>query len=128
MSEYIGERRKYYRLNFELDVRYKFVSQVLQIQQNKFFEGKSNNISIGGILLKGVVPEISYISGLFLGEIRILLYIFLPLQDEPIKAIGELRHIEIVDKNIKLYTMGLEFIEITAENKNRLTEFIVSKI
>ncbi len=128
MGDFVGERRRYYRLTFELDVRYKFVSQMIEIKQDKFYEGKSNNISVGGLLLKGIIPNPEYISRMFLNEIAILTYIFLPRLTEPIKALASLRHIEILDKNINLYNMGIEFTEITNESKNILSEFIISKI
>ncbi len=128
MSEYIGERRRYYRINCELDVRYKFVSQYIEIKQDKFLETKSSNISVGGILIKGIIPDLNYIPHMFLNEIIILLYIFLPRAAEPLKALASLRHLEIVDKSINLFNMGLEFTEITSESKNILSEFILSKI
>lgn len=128
MSEFISERRKYYRINCELDVRYKYVSQFIEIKENKFYESKSNNISVGGLLFNIIIPDPNYIPKMFLGEINIMLYIFLPRQTEAIKALSSLRHIEIINKNINLFSAGVEFTEISSQDKNTLSTFILSKI
>ncbi len=128
MTEFTGERRKYYRINCELDIRYKYVSQFTDIKEAKFQETKSDNVSVGGILFCGVIPDFNYIPKMFLNEISVLIYMFLPRQTEALKALSVLKHLEILNKDIKLFRMGVEFVEISSEHKNILSEFILSKI
>lgn len=128
MSEFFTERRKYYRINCELDIRYKYISQFVEIKESKFLESKSNNISVGGVYFHAILPDINYIPKMFLNEINILVYIFFPREVEPVKAISSLRHISIIDKNINLFGMGVEFTEMSSQDKNALSAFILSKI
>jgi c-di-GMP-binding flagellar brake protein YcgR len=128
MSEFLSERRRYYRINCELDIRYKFISQCVEIKHTNFFEGKSSNISVGGILIKGIIPELSYLPSLFLNEINVIVYIFLPRSSDAIKAIACVRHLEIIDRSLNLFNIGLEFTEISSESKNILSQFILTKI
>ncbi|MFN7182170.1 MAG: hypothetical protein ACK4NF_05785, partial [Planctomycetota bacterium] len=78
--------------------------------------------------LQGIIPDLNFIASMFMNEISILLYIFLPRSTEPIKALSSLRHLEVVDRNINLFNIGLEFTEITSQSRNILSEFILSKI
>lgn len=125
---YFIERRKHYRISKEIKVKYKFLSQVADIQPSEMFEGITNNISTTGVLLKGQIPAQQLLEEMMLQNVMLYLEIYLPKKEIPVKATAQVRWAESKDASKNLYYLGLKFTDITAEDKNILTQFILDNI
>jgi c-di-GMP-binding flagellar brake protein YcgR len=126
---YFIEKRKHYRMSKEIKVRYRYLFQSPQQPElTKFFEATTKNISTTGVLIKGQIPQPVLISDLMQGKVLVFLEIHLPKAKTPVVAMAQLRWVESVDIGNNLYNMGLKFVEISHEDKNVLTKFILNSI
>ena len=107
-----SEKRKYIRLNAEIRV----VIIPYEVTENDLLIGresqtKTQNIGAGGILLRSdtALPVGSLV------EIRI----FLPGENRPIEAIGEIRHLRRL-KQSPSFDIGVLFLKINLLDKKKL--------
>lgn len=125
---YFFERRKHYRITKKVKVKYKFISQFPQLEVPESYEAVTKNISTTGLLLKAEIPKPEIVSDMMLKKIMVFLEIFLPGEKRPLKATAEMRWIENIDASKNAYSIGLKFVDMTQEDKNLLTKFILSCI
>ena len=60
------ERRQFIRVKLEVPVKYKFLSHDPEFSSDEIFEGVTNNLSAGGLLLMGRIPNLDWIPGLLM--------------------------------------------------------------
>ncbi|MFN7181374.1 MAG: PilZ domain-containing protein, partial [Planctomycetota bacterium] len=63
-----------------------------------------------------------------LRKILVFLEITLPKNDAPIMTTAQLRWVESIDLNNNIYHLGLKFVDISSEDRNILTKFILQHI
>ncbi|MHC4729909.1 MAG: hypothetical protein ACYS6Z_04855, partial [Planctomycetota bacterium] len=81
------ERRQFIRLPLAVPVRYKFLSRELRNQDMDIVhEGITKNIGAGGLLLRGRLPDPSWLSKLLTKKMYVGVNILLPKYERPVKA------------------------------------------
>jgi len=119
------ERREFVRVRAELPVKYKFLSQDMTVLSDEVFEGSTSNVSGGGLLLVGQMPNSDWITGLLMERIVVGVNIFLPGDSDPVKALTRAAWIEALDERVQRCTLGLRFREITKEHVDRIFKFVI---
>ncbi|MFH0888210.1 MAG: PilZ domain-containing protein [Planctomycetota bacterium] len=125
-SLFDSERRGYIRIKNELTVRYKFISSTISDSRlNEIYTGTTTNISGGGIMISGVIPNSFWIPELLMQRIVIGLNFLLPQESEPIKTLTRVAWVETIDENTHLCLLGLKFKEITSQDTDKIFKFII---
>jgi c-di-GMP-binding flagellar brake protein YcgR len=122
---YDTERREFIRVRAELAVSYRFIGQEPGLVPDDVFTGSTSNISGGGLLLVGPVPNSDWISALLMERIVIGVSIELPGDPEPVKALTRTAWIESLDKETHECSLGLKFKEVTKEHLDRVFKFVI---
>ncbi len=125
---YFIERRRHYRISKEIKVRYKFIIPGSNPKEEEFYEATTKNISTTGVLLRAKIPYPELLGEMMLKRVLLYLEIILMRANAVIKATAQLRWAESVDVNNNIYHIGLKFVDMTADDKNTLTEFILNNI
>ncbi|HLD35106.1 MAG TPA: PilZ domain-containing protein [Planctomycetota bacterium] len=125
-SLFDSDRREYVRIRSELLMRYKFLgSSISDPNLDKIYEGKATNISGGGIMIKGTIPDQRWIPELLMQRMVIGINFSLPNEEEPVKTLTRVAWIETVDENAHIYIIGLKFKEITTKDTDKIFRFII---
>lgn len=81
------ESRDYLRVKANVPVRFRFTGEHLEdAALAQEYEGVSRDLSGGGLLLRGPVPDESWIPDLLMERITIVVHVFLPDAHEPVRA------------------------------------------
>lgn len=123
------EKRRFQRLTFFLNVAVEIISARGEAKGLPRQHVKSRNISKGGICLdmKSIeVDGVHLLSGLpFARENRLQLSIELVPEEPPLEATGEVQWYDIDrDHPGCVYRLGVAFVEIRGDGKERLTRFL----
>ncbi len=125
-SLFDSDRREYIRIRSELLVRYKFLgSGIPDPNLDKIYQGKVTNISGGGIMILGPIPDARWIPELLMQRMVIGINFSLPNEEEPVKTLTRAAWIETIDENAHLCSMGLKFKEITTKDTDKIFRFII---
>ena len=89
------------------------------------YEGVTQNISAGGILLIGQIPELDWIPAMLMERIFLGINLHLPGVGEPVKALTRVAWIEAVDPESGRCAVGVKFKEMTKEHQDRIFKFII---
>ncbi|MHC4340415.1 MAG: PilZ domain-containing protein [Planctomycetota bacterium] len=120
------ERRKFIRLPIAVPVRYKFLSrEVRSKEMDTVYEGVSQNLGAGGLLLRGKLPDPSWLATLLTRKMYVGVNLLLPSSARPIKALSRVIWASAVEENQGHVVMGLEFQEITQEDRDLITQYII---
>lgn len=119
------ERREFIRVRAELPVKYKFLSHDPGFGSEQVYDGTTNNLSGGGLLLLGTVPNADWITGLLMERIVIGVNVFLPGGGKPVKALTRTAWIEALDEKAQQCSLGLKFKEVTKEHLDRIFRFVI---
>lgn len=120
------ERREFIRVKCEVPVRYKFLTKSRQDPAlDNIYEGTSTNVSGGGILLNGKIPNLSWIPDLLMQKMVVGINILLPNEEKPIKALTRVSWLESIDDQTQRCAIGLKFKEITAEDRDKIFKFVI---
>ncbi len=84
---YNSERREFIRVRAELPVKYKLLSDDAGFESDEILEGTTKNLSGGGLLLVGNIPNTDWITALLMERIVIGINLFLPDEGEAVKAL-----------------------------------------
>ena len=122
---YDAERREFIRVRAELPVKYKFLSQDPGFSSDEILDGTTNNLSGGGLLLVGTIPNTDWITGLLMEKIVVGVNIFLPGDAEPVKALTRTAWIEALDERAHRCSLGLKFKEITKIHLDKIFKFVI---
>ena len=124
-SEPSPDRREFVRVAADLTIRYKFLSAEPDFPNSEVLEGKATDISGGGLLLLGRVPEMDWTEGLLMNRIFLGLNIGLDDGQPPAKALTRAAWIEPIEEGDNHCLMGLRFKEITREHQDRIFQFVI---
>jgi hypothetical protein len=120
------ERRQFIRLPLAVPVRYKFLSRELRNQDmDVVHEGITKNIGAGGLLLRGRLPDPSWLSKLLTKKMYVGVNIMLPKYERPVKALSRVIWASSVQNESGMIIMGLEFQEITNKDRDLITQYII---
>lgn len=117
------EQRKFIRVPMSLPVRYKFVSTEPGFREEAAREGRTDNVGGGGLLLTGQVPSVDWITELLMEKIVLAVTIELP-DGKPVQATARVAWLEAIDQNTEVCQLGLMFKEISAENQDRIFDYV----
>jgi c-di-GMP-binding flagellar brake protein YcgR len=126
-SGFDSERREFVRIRVSLPVRYKFLSHDLDgnPEGSEIYEGSTNNLSGGGLLLKARVPHIQWLPDLLMQKIVIGMNLVLPNDDTAVKALARVTWIEALEEGTQKCQLGLRFKEIAQEDEDRILQYII---
>ncbi|MGE0713717.1 MAG: PilZ domain-containing protein [Planctomycetota bacterium] len=121
-----------FRLSDNLEVAYKFLSHLEEFQCDQIFHGAALNLSKGGALFVGAVPDRDWLRQLGQGLILIGLNVLVP-ESAPIKALSSLRWTRpntFTDLGPKLgdgphYEFGVQFEQISPPHQQVLEKFLI---
>ncbi len=122
------ENRDYLRVKAHVPVRYRFLADHLgHAAADTTYEGTSRDLSGGGILLRGEIPEEGWIPDLLMERITLDLEIFLPDESQPVKAIARAAWLDTgrSAETDEAPALGLKFVEITREAQDRVFQYIL---
>ena len=120
------EKREFIRIPVAVPVRYKFLSKELSAQDmDTVHEGVTQNIGAGGILLRGKLPDSKWLSKLLTRRMYVGVNVILPSGDRPVKALCRVIWSSAVQQPTGQLMMGLEFQEITNQDRDRMTQYII---
>jgi c-di-GMP-binding flagellar brake protein YcgR len=125
MQTHDSERREFVRMRANLAVRYKFLSNSGEEIDSETHEGITRNLSGGGLLLEGKVPNAQWIPDLLMQRIVVGVNLLLPDGNEPVKALTRVAWVEAFDETASKCAMGLMFREITREHQDMIFRYVI---
>jgi len=118
-------RRDFIRLPFAVPVYYNFLSQdVAGAAIERVYEGTSQNIGSGGLLLHAELPDSEWLAPLLMRTMHIGVNLQLPDNPEPVKALCRVAWTSAVDSDDKI-VLGLAFQEIARDDRDIVTRYII---
>lgn len=124
------EKREFIRPAVSLEVEYRFVYSSDLSRYPQLYRGRTENISGGGLLLRGEVPCRDLVPDLLMGKVLLALRVFLPGVEEPLLALGRVIWVEGLDEggggNLEVL-LGVGFREISLRFLDVLIEFVVDR-
>jgi len=128
MSSSESDRREYPRLKRSLPLRYKFISSSIKDPGlDRVCDGSTHNISLGGLLMVGPIPKLDWLKDMLIGRISVGVNFHLPGQENPVKALTRVAWIEAMDQEALSMRMGLRIIELPAEQRKILGDFLFTE-
>jgi hypothetical protein len=119
------ERRRFVRIEKGLTVRYKFLSLDPRVTVGpEMYEGYTHNISQGGLLLIGKMPDPEWTSRLLRQRIVLGVTVELTKAERALRAVCRAAWLEPVEEGLTAF--GLAFSEITREDQDRVLDFILA--
>ncbi|MBI3722868.1 PilZ domain-containing protein [bacterium] len=122
-----SEQRRAARVRFgagdNLEVRYKFLSKLPGWKSSEVYTGKIINLSKGGALFMGTVPDTSWLPKLGEGSILLGMNVIAPGY-KPVKALASLRWTRATEP--QLYELGVQFEQLEPEHRTTLDRFLIS--
>lgn len=111
MAAYVKERRRFHRINAHVPMQFKDIQRPIEIYSGTL----TKDVSEGGA---------RFIASDFLSVFtRLLVEISVPSFSRPIKAISKVAWIQKQPRGNQ-YNVGLQFLDITEEDKKQLASFI----
>ena len=120
-----SDRREFVRVRTVLSVRYSFLGVDGAKLPPGVSEGSCANLSAGGLLLQGKLPDLAILPDLLTQKISVSLAIVLPTGVEPLKATARAAWVEAVDPVTKRCNLGLHFKDLSREDQDRLFQFVI---
>ena len=118
------EKREFIRIDTELFVEYRFIDNRDPGKHPHFYSGRTQNLSGGGLLLQGVVPDTSWVPDLLMGKILLGLKIRMP-DGSLLKTLGKMAWVEKKENGTCL--IGIRFKEITRSDQDRLVRMVIER-
>jgi hypothetical protein len=119
-----AERRRFVRIEKGLSVRYKFISLDPRLAAGaETHEGYTHNVSQGGLLLIGKLPDPEWASPMLRHRIVMGVTVELTKAERGLRAVCRAAWLEPVEGGLTAF--GLAFSEITQEDQDRLIRFIL---
>ena len=119
------ERREFVRIRAALPVRYVFLDAKGDRLPPGVSEGASGNLSAGGLLLQGRIPELSWVPELLTQRMAMAVSLSLPGEFRPVETVARVAWIETIEPASHRCSLGLTFREITREDQDRVFRFVV---
>ncbi|MBI3828100.1 MAG: PilZ domain-containing protein [Planctomycetes bacterium] len=122
-----SERRRFTRVSVDLPVQYKFTSlDPRKPVAPDVHTGFTRNISQGGLLLIGRIPNLDWISPLLMS--RIVVGITLELsadKSDTVKSLCRAAWLETVEEKSQRAAFGLIFSEISRVDQEKVLQFVM---
>ncbi len=130
MDYYNGyERRKSVRINEALPVKFiLFDSKNAENLLSNVINCSTQNISAGGFMVETDDLKNGQINDLINGMINIALEVKLPASIKPIKALAKVSWLverKDISEGQKKFMMGLKFVDISMEDKDKIEKFVI---
>ena len=120
------ERRDFLRLPVALQVRYKFLSrQIEHPELKRLHEGITRNLGAGGMQLSCNMPEAGWMAELLTRRMYVGINLMLPRADRPVKALCRCTWASALHGETDQAVLGLEFQEITSEDRDLVTRYMI---
>ncbi|MCE9582301.1 MAG: PilZ domain-containing protein [Planctomycetes bacterium] len=121
------ERRDFVRVSADIIVRYRFqlISGATRKATEQVLTGATANLSGGGLLLRGPLPDIAIVTELVTGKATLEVELTLPSDPRPILAKARCAWVETVDEATMKCHLGLRFTQIAAEEKERIFRYVI---
>ncbi len=119
------ERREFVRIRAALPVRYAFLDPHGNRLPPGLSEGASGNLSAGGLLLQGKIPDLAWVPELLTQRMAVAITLSLPGEFRPVETIARVAWIETIEPASHRCNLGLTFREITREDQDRLFRLVV---
>jgi hypothetical protein len=122
------EHRAFYRVAAEVPVQFRFLSGDESLPQGEsagWRDGRTENLSVSGLLLVGMLPEAGLLSDLLCGRLPVALRIALPDGKPPVLVLARAKWLEGLDPDGLTCRMGLRFQEILRVEQERILEFVI---
>ncbi len=120
-----ANRREYVRIETEIPVRYKFFSQEGKLELDEELDGKTRNVSAGGILLVAEIPNMDWITSLLRQTMYVGIRMELP-ERGTVKALARVAWVGSMDEEARTCALGLQFKEITKDDRDKLFEYVIA--
>jgi c-di-GMP-binding flagellar brake protein YcgR len=117
------ERRDFVRVSTDIPVRYRF--RAAGRKDEALLEGATTNLSGGGLLLRGPIPEIGMVTLLVTGKATLEVELTLPGDPRPVQAKARCAWVETVEEDSMRCHLGLRYTEISAEDKERIFRYVI---
>ena len=125
-ADFEYEKRKFIRLPVAIPVRYKFLSREISgTDMQSVHEGVSQNLGAGGLLLRGKLPDPNWLGKLLTRKMYLGVNLMLPNAERPVKALCRVTWSSAIENDQSIVVMGLEFQEITTEDQDLITKYII---
>lgn len=121
----LAERRQFIRVRTAIPVRYKFVTPSGEKVSDALYEGSTVNLSSGGLLLLGKLPDPSVLVDLLMQRTWISLNMMLPGDAAPVKAIARAVWAERYDEATGMFPVGYYFEEIADADKSQIQRHVI---
>ncbi len=126
-EDYDHEKREFIRVSAEIPVKYRFICKHRQDEElEKTYEGKTRNLSGGGLLLEGKIPLLPWVPEMLMNKMKVAVRVELPDADEPVEAVSRVAWIETLDEYTHHSHIGLNFKEITKEDRDRIFQYVIN--
>ncbi|MCW8133794.1 MAG: PilZ domain-containing protein [Planctomycetota bacterium] len=113
-------------MNVDLPVQYKFVSlDPRKPVEAEVHTGFTRNISQGGLLLIGRIPNLEWISPLLMSRIVVGVTIEIPGDLEPVKSLCRAAWLETVEEKSQRAAFGLIFSEIARADQEKVMQLVL---
>ncbi|HEU4395873.1 MAG TPA: PilZ domain-containing protein [Planctomycetota bacterium] len=120
-----ADRREYPRIKHAVPVRYKFMSASLPDEDfERVCDGMTQNLSLGGLQLVGVIPNMDWTKHLLTGRVTVGINLYLPGTTVPVKFQTRCFWIEAPDDGSINMRLGLRIHEIATDQRRILSEFL----
>jgi c-di-GMP-binding flagellar brake protein YcgR len=130
-DKYTGpERRESVRLERIIPAEYNLINDLKSIELSRKRSGIIQNISARGVRLQAEELDERWIEGLYSGMVKLGLEIKLPGGQKPIRALAKVAWLTKTPQQTETgktnYLIGLEFIDITTEDRDIIKKYIIS--
>lgn len=124
---YEKERREFVRVSVEVPVSYRFLSHDSSFEAPETYEGVTQDLSGGGLLLQAKVPDPDWIPGLLTERIFFGVEIRLPGCEKPVRALTRASWVQSAKGEENACLVGLRFKEITRKDMDSVFKFVIEK-
>jgi c-di-GMP-binding flagellar brake protein YcgR len=126
VAAFESEKREFVRVRVAVPVRYKFLAHELEGPElDRIWEGTTSNLSGGGLLLRGRIPDLAWLAPLLNGHMKIGVNLILPTFELPVKALARVAWIENLEESTQKALMGLRFTEIPKSAQDEVLKYII---
>ncbi|MHC4952431.1 MAG: PilZ domain-containing protein [Planctomycetota bacterium] len=124
-ASFESEQREFIRLPLTLTVGYRFISELVSSEElNALYEGSTQNLGTGGLLLNARLPDPQWLPNLLTRSMFVGVNFRLPLADKPIKALCRAVWTSALEDGNAI-VLGLAFHEIAQEDRDLITRYII---
>ncbi|GMV81332.1 MAG: hypothetical protein AMXMBFR7_25160 [Planctomycetota bacterium] len=120
-----AERRQYKRVTLDLPVFYRFRTSDPRLKIEKLtYQGMTRNLSEGGLLMLGPLPDLAWISPLLMSKILLDMTLELPGAARSIAVEGRAAWVEAKPSGLQDAMYGITFGTVARESKEALRAWI----